>query len=176
MPAGRSLLSHPDKITIEQMICSGWTTTQIHQWLLDNEKELISEKVISDYRANYIKPKLILPASTYAKKLKQLDVKVNTLQELYNIIEIQKRRLGYYFDNETQYKSANPDTRKELEFLEKTIKDAIELEMDLGIRTKRPIEIISTENKIDLNELIDQWMLKQQGWVALRDGAEQEQE
>lgn len=149
---GKTLLRHPERSTIDKMLLSGWIPLRVHEWLEMKGKDVVSTTTLTHYRNNFLDAKMILPPSTYEKKIKQLDVQIDTLRELYNLIEIQKRRLGYLLESEESYKRNHPDTRQELQLLRDTIVKAIDLEMDLGIREKAAIEI--HEKKFDMAELL----------------------
>lgn len=157
---GKSVLKHPDKMTIDKMLQTGWSPAKVHNWLISRQKEKVSEKTLLHYRNNYIDSKSILPASVYHTKIKQLDVQIDSLQELYNLIEIQKRRIGHLLITEEQDKTAYPETRKEIELLKDTIIKTVQLEMELGIRDKRPIELI--EKRIDITELLKDFMIQKE--------------
>lgn len=154
---GKTILRHPERSTIDKMLLSGWSPSRIHEWLVEKGKDTVSAPTLSHYRDNFLDAKMILPPSTYEKKLKQLSIQIDLLRELYNLIEIQKRRLGYLLESEESYKRTHPDTRQELQLLRDTIVKAIDLEMDLGIRKKAAIEI--HEKKFDMAELLKQFML-----------------
>ncbi len=156
MGRGKSVLDHPDKLVIDKMLLSGWTISKVHEWLISHQKKEVSEQTLLHYRDNYIDPKLVLPPSIYHKKIKQLDCQIDSLQELYNLMEIQKRRIGHLLEQEDIDRIANPDTRKELELLKDTIVKTIQLEMELGIRDKRAIEII--EKKFDMTEMLKEYL------------------
>ena len=164
MAKGKSLQKHPEIDMIERMIVTGWSPAKINEWLKRTEKVPASANSIKNYRANYIKPRAILSPSIYALKLKQIDVYIDSLQELYNLIEIQKRRLGLALTEEHQSQVALPSTRKELELLKDTIVKTIELEMELGIKEKRPIEVI--DKRIDVYDLVTQFEMAKEGWVV----------
>lgn len=159
---GRLVLEHPDRATIDRMFLTGWKPSKIHEWLVSRGKTVISVRALAYYRDNHIDVKQILPPSVYEKKLQELDVQIDALQELYNLVEVLKRRLGYLLNLEDEAKVALPDTRKELNLLKDTIVKTIELEMEIGIRSKRPIEIVET--KIDLSQLVEEYRAAKHVW------------
>ena len=165
MGRGKSVLEHPDKATIDKMLLSGWTISKVHEWLINHDKKEVSAQTLLQYRDNYIDPKLVLPPSIYHKRIKLLDCQVDALQELYNLMEIQKRRVGNFLEIEDIEQIANPDIRKELELLKDTIVKTIQLEMEMGIRDKRAIEII--EKKFDMVELLKEYLNMKQSWEGV---------
>ncbi len=142
------------------MLLSGWKPSKICEWLSKHKKPIIAIKTLANYRNNYIDSKLILPISVYKTKLKEVDVVIDSLQELYDLVEIQKQRIGYLLDVEDQSKIALPDTREELKMLRDLLIKTVQLEMELGIRDKQPIEII--EKRVDITELLKDFMLQKQ--------------
>jgi len=157
---GKSILQHPDRSTIDRMLQTGWSPQKVHDWLFSRKKELVTAQTIASYRKNHIDAKLILDPSIYALKLKQLDVQIDSLQELYNLIEVQKRRLGYLIKVEDQSEIALPDTRDEIKVLRDTIIKTVELEMQLGIRSKAAFEVI--EKRIDITELLREFIAQKE--------------
>ena len=144
------------------MLLSGWKPSKICEWLSEHKKPVILVKTLANYRNNYLDPKSILPISIYKKKLKEVDVIIDSLQELYNLTEIQKQRIGYLLNVEDQSKIALPDTRDELKMLRDLLIKTVQLEMELGIRDKQPIEII--EKKFDMAEMLREYLNAQQSW------------
>lgn len=167
MVSGRSVLEHPDRSTIERMFLSGWSAEKIHHWLKSRNKVAPAIDTLRAFRDKQISADKMLPPSVYALKLNQLDIQIDSLQELYNLLEIQKRRMGYLLDTEDKALITLPDTRKEMELLKNIIVDVIKLEMEMGIRERRPMELI--EKKIDLNNMLQQFLLAKQGWAVVDD-------
>lgn len=157
---GATVLDHPDRATIEKMFLTGWTASKIHNWLVSREKVPVSVQTLAHFRDNHIDAKLILPPSVYEQKLKHLDVQIDALQELYNLVEIQKRRLSYILKVEDDSRITLPDARDEMRLLKDTIVKVIQLEMELGIRDKRPMEII--EKRIDITELLKEFIAQKE--------------
>lgn len=153
---GKTVKRHPQIRTIDNMLLSGWPTRRVSFWLVTNGMDPVSPQTLGYYRTNFLPSEMVLPPSVYEKKINQLDVQIDTLQELYNIIEIQKRRLEPLLNTEDQYGNTHPDTRHELLLLRDTIVKAIGLEMELGIRKKAAIEI--HEKKFDMNEMLKEFI------------------
>lgn len=138
------------------MILTGWAPLKIQNFLRhkypEDESLWVSERTLYNYRTNFINLKMVLSPSEYATKIKELDVVIDTLQELYNNIEIQKRRVSLNLKIEDVNNVSLPDTRKEMELLHTMIANALQLEMKLGIRKAEPdrLEVRS----MSLNELL----------------------
>lgn len=153
---GKTVQRHPERRTIDRMLLSGWPPRRVSEWLVDSGKNPVSVQTLGYYRNNFLDAKQILPTSTYEKKLNQLDIQIDTLRELYNIIELQKRRLAPLLETEDAHNRAHPDTRHEVQLLRDTIIKAIALEMQLGIREKAAIEI--HEKKFDMAEMLKEFI------------------
>jgi hypothetical protein len=127
------------------MLKSGWSPARIAEWLEQNvpEEQQISEETIRDYVKTYLKADEILQPSYVEKKLKEINVSIDTLRELYNLIELQKQRLSLILRVEDDSNITLPDGHREVELLRDTILSAVELEMKLGIRKQAPIEVLS---------------------------------
>jgi hypothetical protein len=149
---GKTVKSHPQVKKIEAMLKSGYSPSRVCDWLEDMGFKPVSVQTIRAYRDNFLDAKLILPPSVYEKKIKQLDVHIDTLRELYNLIAIQKIRLAPLLETEDAHSRAHPDTRHELTLLRDTIVKAIALEMELGVREKASIKIETKE--FDMAELL----------------------
>ena len=114
-----------------------------------------------------IKPKLVLHPSAYDKIISRLDVHIDTLQELYNLIEILKRRLGPAIVEETKQKYLTPEVREDLKLLKETLIAVTKLEMDLGLKERRPIEI--TETSFNMTAFLLEFMTKEKDMQALQE-------
>jgi len=156
MVRGQSVKKHPDLAIIKRMLLSGWRPPKIFDWLVKHKKPTLSVKTLTNFRDNYLDVKQILPTSVYEEKLKEVDIFIDSLQELYNLIAMQKERIGYLLNIEDKSKIALPDTREELKILRDLLIKIVQLEMELGIRDKRPIEII--EKKFDMTEMLKEWL------------------
>ena len=164
---GKTVKKHPDIRYIDNMLLSGWSPRRVHEWLMDNNKQVFSAQTIQNYRDNFLDIKMILPASTFEKKLKSLNVSVDALRDLYNLIELPKIRLAPLLESEEVYKKTHPDTHKELTLLRDTIVRTIQLEMELGIREKAAIEI--HDKKFDMADMLKTFLMEK----ALREKEEQ---
>lgn len=151
---GIKVKQHPDASLLEQMILSGWAPRKIEAWLKrkypDDSKKQISERTLLSFRKNFIALNKGLPASYYATKLKELDIVIDSLQELYNAIEMQKRRVALNLQIEDNSNVALPDTRKEMELLAGMLAKSIELEMKLGIRKEEPQRLEVKSMNLDM--------------------------
>lgn len=157
---GKTVKQHPDIRIIDRMLKSGWPPSRVSEWLGDMEKKPVSTQTLGHYRDNFLDVKLILPASVYEKKLKQLNVQIDTLRELYNLIELQKRRLKPMLEYEEARNTTHPDMRLELQLLRDTIIKSIELEMSLGVREKAAIKI--EETKFDMAEMLKSFIAERE--------------
>ena len=164
---GKTVLKHPDKQLIDDLFYTGWSAQRISSWLKNMDKEPVSEITLRHYRNNFLDKKKILSQSAYEKYIKGINVQVDSLQELYNLIEIQKRRIGITLVEELKLKTTTPETREEMKILKDTLVQCIKLEMDLGVRDKRAIEI--KETRLDITDLIKDFLLMEQ---AMKDAIE----
>ena len=142
---GLKVTEHPDQNLIHRMLLSGWVPLKIESWLKEryptDDSKWICERTLLDYRKNFLNLNEGLPVSVYENRLKQIDVAVDTLQELYSAIEQQKRRMGWNLAIEDKNKVSLPDTREEMDLLYRMITKAVELEMRLGIRKESPAQL-----------------------------------
>jgi hypothetical protein len=122
---GKMVLEHPLKDTIDRMLFSGWSPARVCNWLNKEHPELKdqnpSERTIRYYLDNHVEAKLVLPPSVYENSLKRLDISIDALQELYNLIEFQKRRMGYLIELEDTTKSCSPQTVHEKRLLKEML-------------------------------------------------------
>ena len=152
---------------IDRMLFTGWSTTKISDWLSYSGKFEVTPLTLRHYRDNYLKPKLVLHPSAYDKIISRLDVHIDTLQELYNLIEILKRRLGPAIVEETKQKYLTPEVREDLKLLKETLIAVTKLEMDLGLKERRPIEI--TETSFNMTAFLLEFMTKEKDMQALQE-------
>lgn len=157
---GLKTRDHPDADLITKMLMMGRSPKRIEEWLRhkypDDKSKWISERTLYSFRKNFINPKMVLPTSYYEEKIKELDCDIDALRELYNQIEIQKRRIAYNLKLEDKAEVSLPDTRKEMELLHTMLANAITLEMKLGIRREatKKIEVAH----IDMNDLLEKYL------------------
>ena len=136
---GSKVVGHSREYFIRQMLRSSWSPERVALWLEQRHPdETLSSDTIRSYRTNFLTPDEVLAPSGYEEALKRIDVKVDALQELYNAVEIQKRRMAYLLNLETQSSIALRDTRLEMEVLVKMLLAILDKEMDLGVRERRP--------------------------------------
>lgn len=159
---GEKVESHPDKELISRMIQSGWSPRKIETWLRNkypDDKDLqVSERTLYSYRKNFEKLDLIIPVTVYEKAIKELDVCIDSLSELYKAIAIQKQRISHLLAVENTNKIALPDTRKEMELLTQMIVDSLDIEMRLGIRREVPSELNIEARILSLDALVVKYL------------------
>lgn len=159
---GEKVEDHPDRDLISRMLQSGWSPKKIETWLRNKYPEdhdnWISERTLYSYRINFEKLELIIPANAYQTALKNLDVCIDTLQELYNSIAIQQQRISHNLSIEIASKIALPDTRKEMELLAEMLVKAIDLEMRLGIRKEMPSQLNVDARVLSLEVLVTKYI------------------
>lgn len=159
---GEKAENHPDKDLISRMLQSGWSPKKVEFWLKnkypDDKEQWISERTLLSYRKNFEKLELIIPVSSYQKALKELDVCIDTLQELYGAIAIQKQRISFNLDVEILSKIALPDTRKEMELLAEMTVKALDIEMRLGIRKEVPAQLNVDARVLSLDVLVTKYL------------------
>jgi hypothetical protein len=166
---GEKVDHHPNRDMIVRMLRSGWVPARVERWLRDkypDQKELqICEKTLWSYRSNFIALNLILPSTEYEKKLKEFDIAIDTLDELYKAIAIQKQRVSYNLAIEDKSQVALPDTRKEMELLAALTAKALEFEMRLGIRKEVPAQLHVDQRILSVDVLLDKYLeaRKQEG-------------
>lgn len=170
MAKGKSITTHPERHIIDKMLLTGWSTTKVSDWLEYSGKPMVSSLTLRNYRENYLEPKPILSESAYEKIIKRVDVHIDSLQELYNLIEILKRRLGPAIEEEMIHKTLTPEVREDLKLLKETLIKTLQLEMELCIRDRRPIEI--SETKLDITALLLEFASKEKEMEALQEAIE----
>lgn len=151
---------------IERMLLTGWSPAKVSVWLKQNRPDsYASADTIRAYRDNFIPKDRILPPSAYAQKIKEIDVMVDSLQELYNLVEVQKRRISLIIRTEDTSGITLPDARKEVELYRDLLVEICKLEMDLGVRRKIPIEIV--EARFDLDKMLERFIQRRKKYAEL---------
>jgi len=166
---GEKVEDHPDCDLISRMLQSGWSPKKIEQWLRnkypEDREQWISERTLYSYRQNFIKLEMLIPTPVFDKLLKEIDVCIDTLQELYKTIAIQKQRVSYNLKIEVDSKIALPDTRKEMELLAEMEVKALDIEMRLGIRKEVPSQLNVDARILSLDVLVTKYLDKRKEMI-----------
>lgn len=136
-PLGRSKISRSQwRNEIELRLSRGESAEAVSRWL-SAEGESISSRALRAYRQFVLTPKMLMGQTDYAPAHPYLKERLDALSTLYYAIIIQESRLGLGLKKEVESGELNSVTSAGMKTLLDLLTSTVEIELQLGIRTKQ---------------------------------------